>query len=217
MVSGSSLAAYWLSNYLADVIFHTLGAAVALLGIWLFDVEVPGIQYLFGLVILANPVFVYFVSFFFDKDESGSLAINIIFFIFGIIAPISLTILQIISVDMYNASQTLRWAFYPIPIFSLTYGYISIINIDIINYMIKTESGEDVHLQPFDHVVAGPSYYFLLYCIPVYWVLLIMKETNIAEMVMNIGKTTIKIAPKMEIESVTLLDEVTQDAPPTER
>jgi hypothetical protein len=104
MVSGSSLPAYWLSNYLADVIFHALGAAVALLGIYLYDVEVPEIYKLFGLVIFANPVFVYFISFFFDKEESGSLAINIIFFIFGIIAPISLTILQILSVDMYHAS-----------------------------------------------------------------------------------------------------------------
>jgi ATP-binding cassette subfamily A (ABC1) protein 3 len=150
MVSGSSLPAYWLSNYLADVIFHSFGAVVALLGIYLFDVVVPEVYHLFGLIIFANPVFIYFVSFFFDKDESGSLAINIIFFIFGIIAPISLTVLQIISVDMYNASQSLRWLFFPIPIFSLTYGYISIINIEIITYMIKTESGEEIRLQPYD-------------------------------------------------------------------
>ena len=93
MVSGANLPAYWLSNYFADVIFHGLGAGVALFGIWMFDVEVPGVYHLFGLIILANPVFVYFVTSFFDKDESGSLAINVIFFVFGIIAPISLTVL----------------------------------------------------------------------------------------------------------------------------
>ena len=93
MVSGSSLPAYWLSNYFADIIFHSLGAIVALLGIWMFNIEVDGIYYLFGLVVLANPVFVYFVTSFFDKDESGSLAINVIFFVFGIIAPIALSVL----------------------------------------------------------------------------------------------------------------------------
>lgn len=93
MVSGSSLPAYWLSNYFADVIFHALGGSIALLGIYMFDVSVPDIHYLFILIVFANPVFVYFITFFFEKDESGSLAINIIFFIFGIIAPISLSIL----------------------------------------------------------------------------------------------------------------------------
>ena len=93
MVSGSSLPAYWLSNYFADIIFHSLGAIVALLGIWMFNIEVDEIYYLFGLVVLANPVFVYFVTSFFDKDESGSLAINVIFFVFGIIAPIALSVL----------------------------------------------------------------------------------------------------------------------------
>jgi len=216
MVSGSSLTAYWLSNYLADVIFHALGATVALLGIYMFDVDVPGVYKLFGLVIFANPVFIYFVSFFFDKDESGSLAINIIFFIFGIIAPISLTILQIISVDMYNASQTLRWLFLPIPIFSLTFGYISIINIDTITYLIKTESGIDVDLHPFDNEVAGPSYNFLLYCIPVYWALVIMKETNIAEM-LNCKKW-VKVTPMKEIDQTdTLLDEEIPSALPSAR
>jgi hypothetical protein len=43
----------------------------------------------FIINLFANPVFVYAISFFFDRDEAGSLAIKVIFFIFGIIAPIT--------------------------------------------------------------------------------------------------------------------------------
>ena len=82
---------------------------------------------------------------------------------------------------MYNISQTLRWIFMPIPIFSLTYGYISIINLDIIQYMINTENNSEIIMHPYDYEVAGPSYWFLLYSIPAYWFLVMIKEANISE------------------------------------
>lgn len=69
----------------------------------------------------------------------------------------------------------------PIPIFSLTYGYISIINMDIIQYMINTENNSEISMHPYDYEVAGPSYWFLLYSIPAYWFLVMIKEANISE------------------------------------
>lgn len=46
-------------------------------------------------MIFANPVFIYFISFLFEKEETGSLIVKIIYFIIGIIAPIVLSVLQI--------------------------------------------------------------------------------------------------------------------------
>lgn len=93
LVSGGSLPAYWLANYFADVIFHSLAALVAVLGTVLFNVGAPGIYQLFILIVFANPLFIYAISFLFLNEESGSFAINIIFFLFGIVAPIIISVL----------------------------------------------------------------------------------------------------------------------------
>ena len=69
--------------------------------------------------LLANPLFVYALSFLFKRDDGGSNAIKGIYFFFGIIAPIVLLILSIISDKMKDLSDTLRWFFLPFPIFSL--------------------------------------------------------------------------------------------------
>ena len=116
---------------------------------------------------------------------------------------------------MYNASESIRWIFMPIPIFSLTFGYISIINLDIIQYMINTENNTDIVLHPFDPEIAGPSFAFLLYSIPVYWLLVIIREQNLSELI-SCKKKKPLITP--DNPSLTTLDGENQDAPPeTER
>lgn len=79
--------------------------------------------------------------------------------------------------------------------------------------MIKSESGQDIKLQPFDREVAGPSYDFLLYSIPVYWFFIIIKESNLTEMVMRS-----KAPPKYKkIEEEVFQDEEAHEETPTER
>ena len=60
----------------------------------ILDVNVPYAWLFFVINLFANPVFVYAVSFFFNRDEAGSLAIKVIYFVFGIIAPITVLILE---------------------------------------------------------------------------------------------------------------------------
>jgi ATP-binding cassette, subfamily A (ABC1), member 3 len=43
LVSGGSLPAYWIANYIADIIFHTLAAMMAMLGTIMFNVGSAGI------------------------------------------------------------------------------------------------------------------------------------------------------------------------------
>ena len=77
----------------------------------------------------ANPAFIYFFSFMFEKDEAGSLSIKMLYMIMGIIAPIAVSVLEVVNESTKDVGQVLRWCFYPFPVFSLTYGYMAISNI----------------------------------------------------------------------------------------
>lgn len=175
MVSGCSLFAYWMGNYISDIIFQTVPAIVAVFGIWAFGLTVPYAWVLFIIVIFANPAFIYAFSFLFEKDDAGSLSVKMIYFLLGIIAPIAISILQVVNETTINIANVLRWFFYPFPVYSLSFGYISISNRDIIKFVKKLSSDPDV----FSTDVAGLSLIFLLSFIPFYWILVIMFETKV--------------------------------------
>ena len=111
------------------------------------------------MAIFANPVFIYFVSFLFEKDETGSFALKVIFLLFAMIAPVVISVLQVVNDDTRAVALTLRWFFYPFPAFALTFGYISIANRAI---MAQWTGGlAPVIPGSFAMNVAGPSLIFL--------------------------------------------------------
>lgn len=89
--------------------------------------DVENVWILFVVTVFANPVFIYFFSFLFDKDDAGSLAIKLVYLVFGMIAAIAITLLQVFP-NTKDVGNILRWFFYPFPIYSLTSGYMSIGN-----------------------------------------------------------------------------------------
>jgi len=110
----------------------------------------------------------------FDKDEAGSLSIKMLYFIMGIIAPITVSVLEVVNPDTKEVGQVLRWLFYPFPVFSLTYGYIAISNKEIVAQVL---SGTGVVIpDSFSMEVAGPSLIFLIAGIPFYWILVVLLE-----------------------------------------
>jgi len=66
---------------------------VAICGIHYFDIAVPKVEWLFLATVFSNPAFIYFFSFLFEKDETGSLLIKMVYFVIGIIGPIAISIL----------------------------------------------------------------------------------------------------------------------------
>ena len=128
MISGCSLSAYWIGIYIADIVFQAIPAIVGIIGIHVFNIDVPKVEYIFLTVVFANPAFIYALSFLFDKDEAGSLVIKMVFFLFGIIAPITISILQVVNTTTQDVASVLKWFFYPLPVYSLTFGYMSISN-----------------------------------------------------------------------------------------
>lgn len=175
MVSGCSLTSYWMGNYIADIIFQTLPAVVGIIGVHAFDIDVPGVELLFAITIFANPAFIYFFSFLFEKDETGSLVIKMLYFVLGIIGPIAVSILQVVNDSTLKVANILRWFFYPFPIYSLTFGYISISNRQIIQFVQKLEETP----KPFEISVAGLSLIFLCAAIPFYWLIVIGFEQKV--------------------------------------
>ena len=97
MISGSSLAAYWMGHYIADIIFHLFAAAGGILGVHAFGLDVPNVEWLFFVTAFSNPVFIYFFSFLFDKEDSGSLMIKVVYLVIGAVAPIAISFLQVIN------------------------------------------------------------------------------------------------------------------------
>ena len=96
IVSGGSLTSYWMANYLSDVIFQTIPALVAIGCIYAFGLKLPDVEVLFLIHIFANPAFIYFFSFLFEKDDAGSLALRMLYFIFGVIGSIAVSVLYVI-------------------------------------------------------------------------------------------------------------------------
>jgi len=128
--------------------------------------------------IFANPVFIYFLSFLFEKDDTGSFALKVIFLLFAMIAPVVISVLQVVNEDTRAVALTLRWFFYPFPAFALTFGYISIANRAI---MAQFLPGTHKVVIPgsFAMNVAGPSLIFLCASVPFYWVLIAMIEQKV--------------------------------------
>jgi len=48
-------------------------------------------------MVFSNPAFIYFLSFLMPTEESGSLFVKIIYFLFGILAPIAVAILAFVN------------------------------------------------------------------------------------------------------------------------
>lgn len=195
MISGSSVFAYWMGNYVADIVFQAIPSIVGIVGVHAFGIDVPGIEYLFLMMIFANPAFVYFFTFFFDKDETGSLVIKMFYFVFGMIAPIVVSVLSVVNPTTVKVANILRWFFYPIPVYSLTFGYMSIAQRTI----IALASGDTETPDPLSYAVAGLGLIFLIASIPVYWILITLFELKLVDFLLcKKGSKEDKSAPSRQ-------------------
>jgi hypothetical protein len=125
MVSGSSVFAYWAGNYVADIFIQAIPAIVGLIFVQVFNITVPQVWLLFLLIVLANPVFVYALSFMFAKEDAGSFAIKLLYMTFGFVAPFAMSFLQIFP-STEETAKVLRWIFMLLPIYDLCHGFMMI-------------------------------------------------------------------------------------------
>jgi hypothetical protein len=72
-------------------------------------------------------------------------------------------------------ANILKWFFYPFPVYSLTFGYMSIANRALIQFVNKETTEPAI----FSDEIAGPSLYFLIAAIPFYWILVVCFEKKL--------------------------------------
>lgn len=129
MITGVSLSAYWISNYLWDLVKYSAVAVLAWLIILAFDVDIftdPdsaiwAVLILFMLYGTAIILFTYATSFLFDEYSTAQLT-NIIFhFLTGSLLPIINYVLYFFD-STRDLSQTLAWIFRLLPNFCLGNG-----------------------------------------------------------------------------------------------
>ena len=95
-----------------------------------FNITVPHVWLLFLLVVLANPVFVYAMSFLFSKEDAGSFAIKLLYMTFGFVAPFAMSFLQVFT-NTVQTAKVLRWFFMVLPIYDLCHGFMMLTQIDL--------------------------------------------------------------------------------------
>lgn len=185
MVSGSSVVAYWAGNYVADVVIQSVPAIVGLIFVKVFNITVPQVWVLFVGVTLANPVFVYALSFLFAKEDAGSFAIKLLYMTFGFVAPFAMSFLQIFPSTEATA-RVLRWFFMLLPIYDLCHGFMMITQIDLTRIIYQIPPTED--LPSYDWRIAGYDALFLLLALPLGWSIVFAFEYKIFDYLMCRGR-----------------------------
>ena len=184
MVSGSSVFAYWAGNYVADVFIQAIPAVVGLIFVKVFDIIAPKVWVLFGLIVLANPVFVYALSFLFAKEDAGSFAIKLLYMTFGFVAPFAMSFLAIFPTTE-DTAKVLRWFFMLLPIYDLCHGFMMITQIDLTQIVLQifTET-----LTPYDTRIAGYDALFLALALPLNWGIVFAFEFKVFDFLMCRGR-----------------------------
>jgi hypothetical protein len=164
-----------MGNYISDILNQGLLSIIAIVCIHAFGLEIPKVEALFAVATLANPPFIYFMSFIFKKEEAGSLFMKLLHFIFGLVAPIAFVILPFVSEKGNDIYEVLRWICYPFPIFSLIFGYINIGNREILMWINGLEEEPAI----FSKYIAGYSMIFLACSIPFFWLQVALFEMKV--------------------------------------
>ena len=73
------------------------------------------------MFLFANPVFIYFMSFLFNKDSTGSIITRIVYIMFGGLCPLTVSILLLVP-STVEYGKVFKWVFFVAPIYSLNIG-----------------------------------------------------------------------------------------------
>ncbi|TNV87329.1 hypothetical protein FGO68_gene5519 [Halteria grandinella] len=172
-LSGMNLPAYWISHYLIDIIFQAPPSIAAMIGIQIFNIDLPQAWTLILIFVFVNPLFIYAFSCLFESTSSASLVTRLSYVFIGAILPIAFQFLLIFPQTVETA-KVLRWFFYCLPIYSLNYGVSNIASREIMGIVFKKDLSDPLNID-----VAGTSLIFLLGMIPIFWIILFLYESKV--------------------------------------
>ncbi|KAG3115661.1 ABC transporter A family member 1 [Phytophthora idaei] len=133
LVSGVSLPAFWLANYLWDLFTYIVPFIAAIVLIQIFDIAAftgndcvsctsetfPAIVLLFILFGLAICPFTYCLSYFFKEHASAQTYIIMINFLLGVVLMVVSFILDVVSESSSDANKVLKFFWRLSPLFNL--------------------------------------------------------------------------------------------------
>ena len=169
-----------MSHYIIDLVTHSIPAILTCLALSYFEISAPDVEVLFFWFVITNPMFIYSAQYFFQNDGQASVFIRVFYFALGGVAPIAMQVLKIFSRETVQIADYLQWYFRYIPIYNMNIGYISIINLWVIEAMQQLPKGS---LKPLDWKCAGEPLYFLQSAFFLCLTFLFLIENNIV----NVG------------------------------
>ena len=122
VISGISLASYWFSNYIFELLKYYVIGGINILLIWAFDFYQ---DYLWLLYILYGPSmvsFTYLFSFIFTKESTAQTLVLLLNFIFGALGGCVVLIVRLMA-DLTEAGKIIAYILRIVPSFCFCYGY----------------------------------------------------------------------------------------------
>ncbi|KAG6587048.1 ATP-binding Cassette (ABC) Superfamily [Phytophthora cinnamomi] len=160
LVSGVSLPAFWLANYLWDLLTYLIPFIAAIVLIQIFDIEAftgkdcatctsqtfPAVVLLFILFGLAICPFTYCLSYFFKEHASAQTYTIMANFLLGVVLTVVSFILDVVSTSSANANKVLKFFWRLSPLFNLGSGLLN---------QITSGLGRSGTVSPFEMDVMG--------------------------------------------------------------
>ena len=122
VISGISLASYWFSNYIFELLKYYVIGGINILLIWAFDFYQ---DYLWLLYLLYGPSmvsFTYLFSFIFTKESTAQTIVLLLNFIFGALGGCVVLIVRLMA-DLTEAGKVIAYILRIVPSFCFCYGY----------------------------------------------------------------------------------------------
>jgi ATP-binding cassette subfamily A (ABC1) protein 3 len=180
IVSGVSIAAYWLSSYLWDLIKHAIVASVCSLMVLGFDLQsltdnsdvYATTWLLFALFGVAMAPFTYLTSFLFESYAMAQFTTFIFNLMTGAVLATMSWILRIINDNTRDVIDVLMYPFRLSPIYCFTFGLMNISNRDT----YESAYGQSHLRGPLDWQIAGADVTFLAVEAVVYFAMVFIIE-----------------------------------------
>ena len=164
-ISGMNSTAYWIVNYIFELVKYYFACGVIIFLIWLFDYYK---KYLTLLYILYGPAMVsctYILSFCFDKESSAQNIVILLNFLIGALGSTVILMLRGLESAAHTVGKALEYIFAFMPSFCFNFGYDLLLN-KIIIYVIDYEYtwmffGESEVIKKFNLLLAMIIYLVL--------------------------------------------------------
>ena len=138
-ISGMNSTAYWIVNYIFELVKYYFACGICIFLIWIFDYYR---KYLSILYVLFGPAMVsstYILSFLFAKESSAQNIVILLNFLIGALGSTVILMLRGLESQAHTVGKILEYIFALMPTFCFNFGYDLLLN-RILIYVIDYEN-----------------------------------------------------------------------------